>query len=145
MDAEGASQLAEYVRQHYSWDALDPQVDEPIVVNWDTFPSLTLPREQMFEPYRSFRLLEAAAVGSTLIISFAWGKPEEDDGRIYLLPLDTRPLAVDLADESALITLISHHIEHSLGGPRESWEPERTFKLSDKLAVVRPWTRTHAN
>jgi len=99
----------------------------------------------MFEPYRSFRLLEAAAVGTTLIISFAWGKPEEDDGRIYLLPLDTRPLAVDLADESALITLISHHIEHSLGGPRESWEPERTFKLSDKLAVVRPWTRTHAN
>jgi len=145
MDAEGASQLAEYVRQNYSWEALDPKVDEPTVVNWDTSPSLTLPRDQMFEPYRSFRLIDAAAVGTTLIISFAWGKPEDDDGNVYLLPLDTRPLMIDLTDESALITLVSHHIEFTLGGPRESWEPKQAIKISDRLSVVRPWTPTPSN
>jgi hypothetical protein len=139
MNAVEASELARYVRENFSWEALDLGVTEPTIVNWDSAPSLSLPREQMFEPYRSFRLLDAASVGSVVVISFAWGAPVEDDGQVYLLPLDVRDLTIDISDDAALYTWVSHRIEFTLGGPRESWESSRAIEIGEKLSVVRPW------
>jgi hypothetical protein len=60
--------LAELVREHSESDRLDPDMREPTVVEReDGSGSLVLPRDQMFEPCRSFRLLEAVPVGYVLV------------------------------------------------------------------------------
>ena len=131
--------LAELVREHFAPDQLDPDVREPTVVEHDDGSrSLVLPRDQMFEPYRSFRLLEAVAVGSVLVITFGWDDGA-DDGTIFLMPLETRDIDLDMADNIAVFTFVSHHIEFTLGGPRESWERARTTPLGPRFAVVRSY------
>jgi hypothetical protein len=133
--------LAELVREHFASDQLDPGVTEPTVVEHDDGSrSVVLPRDQMFEPYRSFRLLEAAAVGSILVITFRWDDGA-DDGTIFLMPLDTRDIDLDMSDNIAVSTFVSHHVEFSLGGPRESWERARSTPLAPRFAVVRPYTQ----
>lgn len=132
--------LAGLVRETYSPERLDPGISEPTVVELaDGSRAVALPREQMFEPYRSLRLIDAAAVGTTLVITFHWGDGQ-DDGTIYLMPLDGRDVELDMSDDIAVTTFLSHHLEFTLGGPRESWEAARTTPLSSRLSVVRPWT-----
>jgi len=49
------------------------------------FKSLSLPREQVFEPYRSFRLRDVTIVDTVLIICFTWVPPVPGmDDHIYL-------------------------------------------------------------
>jgi hypothetical protein len=133
--------LAEQIREHFASDQLTPDVRDPTVVEHDDGSrSLVLPRDQMFESYRSFRLLEAVAVGSVLVITFRWDD-SADDGSIFLMPLDTRDIDLDMADNIAVSTFVSHHIEFTLGGPRESWERARSTPLGPRFAVVRPYTQ----
>lgn len=134
--------LAEQVREHFAPDRLDPGLREPTLVEReDGSRSLVLPRDQMFEPYRSFHLLDAVAVGNILVITFRWDDGA-DDGTIFLMPLDTRDTELDMADNIAVSTFLSHHIEFTLGGPRESWERARTTPLGPRFAVVRPYTQS---
>ena len=86
----------------------------------------------MFEPYRSFRLIDAAAVGSTLVITFTWDDGA-DDGTVFLMPLDTRDIELDTSDNIAVTTFLSHHLEFTLGGPRESWERARAHTIRTAL------------
>lgn len=141
MDVADVARLAELVRVQYSPDQLDPGVTQPTVVELDDGSrSLVVPRDQMVEPYRSFRLIDAAAVGSILIITFQWDDGA-DDGTIFLMPLDTRDIELDLADNIAVSMFLLHHLEFTLGGPRESWERARTTPLGPRFAVVRPYTQ----
>jgi hypothetical protein len=141
MEMADVAALAEQVREHFAPEQLDPDVTEPTLVEYeDGSRSIVLPREQMFEPYRSFRLLEAVGVGSVLVITFRWDDGA-DDGTIFLMPLDTREIDLDMADNIAVSTFVSHHIEFTLGGPRESWERARTTPLGPRFAVVRPYTQ----
>lgn len=141
MEMADVAALAQLVREHFAPGQLNPDVSEPTVVEHDDGSrSLVLPRGQMFEPYRSFRLLDAAAVGSVLVITFHW-EDGADDGTIFLMPLDTRDIDLDMADNIAVSTFVSHHIEFTLGGPRESWERARTTPLGPRFAVVRPYTQ----
>jgi hypothetical protein len=132
--------LAELVRETYSPEHLDTGVSEPTVVELaDRSRAVALPRDQMFEPYRSLRLIDAAALGTTLVITFHWDDGD-DDGTIFVMPLDGRDVQLDLADDIAVTTFLSHHLEFTLGGPRESWEAARSIPLSPPMAAVRPWT-----
>lgn len=36
---------------------------------------------------------------------------------MFVLPLDTRDLDLDMDDEIALTTFLVQHVEHTLGGP----------------------------
>lgn len=38
------------------------------------------------------------------------------------MPLDGRDVTLDLTDDIAVTTFLSHHLEFTIGGPRESWE-----------------------
>jgi hypothetical protein len=141
MEVADVAVLAEMVRENYSSDQLNPGVTEPTIVEHDDGSrSVVLPREQMFEPYRSFRLIDAAAVGSVLVITFRWDDGVDDD-TIFLMPLDTRDIDLDMTDNIAVSTVLSHHLEFTLGGPRESWERARTTPLGPRFAVVRPYTQ----
>ncbi len=132
--------LAALVKESYSPERLDPGVSEPTVVELaDGSRAIALPQEQMFEPYRSLRLIDAAALGTTLVITFHWDDGD-DDGTIFVMPLDGRDVELDLADDIAVTTFLSHNLEFTLGGPRTSWEPARSTPLSRRLAVVRPWS-----
>lgn len=140
MDAADAAILAQMFREAYSPDALDTGVTEPTVQEFENGSrSITLPREQMWEPYRSLHLIDAVAMGSVLVITFAWHDGEDDD-TIYLMPLDVRDLQLEISDTIAVKTFLSHHLEFTLGGPRSTWEAARTTPLSPRFAVVRPWT-----
>ena len=139
MDAAAVDALAQLVKETYAPERLDTGVHEPTVVELaDGSRAVTLPRDQMFEPYRSFHLLDAAALDTTLVITFRWDDGH-DDGTVFVLPLDGRDVELDLADERGVATFLSHHLEFTLGGPRESWEAARSRPVSRRLAVVRPW------
>lgn len=130
------------VREDYSPERLDPGVTEPSIVETaNGSRSVTLPRDQVFEPNLSFRLVDAVAVGSVLFITFTWDDGA-DDGTPFLMPLDTRDIDLDMSDNIAVPTFLSHHLELTLGGPRESWERARTTPLGPRFAVVRPWTQS---
>ena len=133
--------LAELVREHYAPDRLDPGVTEPPVVeNDDGSRVLVVPRDQMVEPGRSLRLLDAEAVGHILVITFRWDDGA-DDGTIFLMPLDTRDIALDMHDNIAVTTFLLHLLEFTLGGQRESWERARTTPFGPRFTVVRPYTQ----
>lgn len=136
MDHGQAAEVAALVRDTYSDESLDTEVSEPTVVqNADGFRSLRLPREQMPEPLRSLHLLDAAAVGTTLVMTFRWG----DDDTVFLLPYDMRDADFELDDDITVRTFVTQLVEHTLGGPRESWEAARSTPISRRLTVVRPW------
>jgi hypothetical protein len=140
MTADEVEVLARLLRESYSPEQLDAGVSEPTVVDLaDGSRAVVLPRDQMFEPYRSFRLIDAAACGTTLVVTFSWDDGH-DDGMIFLMPLDGRDVELDLRDNIAVTTFFSRFLEFTLGGPRESWEAARSTPLSPRLAVVRPWS-----
>ena len=85
-------------------------------------------------------LLNAEAVGTILVITFRWDDGA-DDGTIFLMPLDTRDVALDMSDNIAVTMFLLHHLEFTLGGPRESWEHARTTPFGPRFAVVRPYTQ----
>jgi hypothetical protein len=126
VEAADVASLADLVREHYAPDRLDPGASEPTVIEHDDgSKSLTLPRDQNVEPYRSFRLLKAEAVGTVLVITFRWDDGA-DDGTVFLMPLDAREVTMDMNDNIAVSMFLLHHIEFTLGGPRESWERARS-------------------
>jgi hypothetical protein len=139
VDVADVAVLAALVLEHYTADRLDRGVSDPTVVEYDDGSrSVVLPRDHMFEPYRSFRLIDAAAVGSTLVITFTWDDGS-DDGTVFLMPLDARDIDLDTSDNIAVTTFLSHHLEFTLGGPRESWERARTTPFGPRFSVVRPY------
>lgn len=89
----------------------------------------------MPEPLRSLHLLDAAALGTTVVTTFRWG----DDDTVFVLPYDTRDLDIDLGDEITVRTFLTQLVEHTPGGSRESWEAARSTPISRRLVVVRPW------
>ncbi len=138
MNSAEVARLAAAVVEAYSPAALETGVDEPTLVTYDDgFRAITLPRDQQPEPLRSLHLLDAVAAGPVLVVAFTWR--EDDDGTVFVLPLDTRDLDLDLDDEITLTTFLVQHIEHTLGGPRVSWE-HASVLISPRLAVLRPWT-----
>lgn len=140
MTPADAAVLAALLKEHYSPDSLETGVSEPTMVpGEDGFEVLVLPREQMFEPFRSFHLLDAVALGPLLLVTFRWDDGT-DDGTIFLMPLDTRDVELDMDDDIAVTTFVDHHVSWTLGGPRESWEPQ-SLLLSPRLAVVQPHRR----
>jgi hypothetical protein len=133
------AELAAVIRADYSPAALDPQVTEPTVVeSADGWRTLVLPRDQQPEPLRSLRLVDAAAMGATLVIAFTWADGTDDE-TVYLMPLDARDLDVDVSDRVAVSHFLLQHVEYTLGGPRETWAGRSTM-ISRRLSVVRPWT-----
>jgi hypothetical protein len=138
MDVESVRALAEQIRESYAPEQLDSDVQEPTVAeHFDGSRSVTLPRDQMFEPYRSFRLIDAAALGATLVVAFTWNDGRGDD-TVFVMPLDCRDVDLDVRDEF-VTNFLTRFLEFTLGGPRESWEPARSTPLGPRLAVVRPW------
>jgi hypothetical protein len=134
VDTDQIARLAALVMETYSPAALDPGVTEPTIVTMpDGFRAVSVLRDQMQEPMRSLRLLEAVALGPVLVVTFAWD--DQDDGTIFVMPLDTRDLRLDLADNISVTTFL---VEHTLRGPRKSWESARSTPISRRLAVVRP-------
>ncbi|MDQ4116468.1 MAG: hypothetical protein M3235_05830 [Actinomycetota bacterium] len=135
----GVAELARLLRDEYSPEALDPGVDKPTVVDHEHgFRSVAVPRSEMPEPWRSFRLLDAAALDRILVVTFTWDDGSGDD-TVFLLPLDTRDVELDLSSERQVTTFLTQLIEFTVGGPRETWEPARSTPLSPRLAVVRPY------
>lgn len=140
METAQVARLAAAVVETYSPAALETGVDEPTLMNDDGgWRAITLPRDQQPEPLRSLHLLAAVAAGPVLVVTFTWR--ENDDGTVFVLPLDTRDLDLDLDidDDITLTTFLVQHIEHTLGGPRDSWEPTSTL-ISPRMAVLRPRT-----
>lgn len=143
MNTAEVAEIATLVRETYSPFALDTGVTEASVIEeLDGSRALVLPQNQMFEPARSLRLVDATAVGFVLVITFTW--IGDNAGTIFVMPFDTRDLELDLNDEIAVRTFLSRHVEFTLGGPRESWEPARATRISHRLSVVRPWTADQA-
>lgn len=139
MNATEVQVLAELVEQTYAPERLETGVREATIVELaDGSRAVALPRSQMFEPYRSLHLVAAAALDTTLVITFRWDDGH-DDGTIFVMPLDGRDVTLDLTDERAVTTFLAHHLEFTLGGPRESWEAARSTPFSRRLTVVRPW------
>lgn len=142
VDPARAAELAELVMLTYGDAELDTGVTEPTVVQYPGGSrAWVLPRDQMPEPLNSLHLIAAAAVGSTLVVTFRWG----DDDTVYLLPYDLRDFdydvdheITDLDDDITVRMFVTQLIEHTLGGPRESWEPARGTLISRRLTVVRP-------
>lgn len=56
MSSHLAAKLAEHVREYYSWEKIEKRglIEPTVVEDEHGFKSFSLPREQMFEPYRSF-------------------------------------------------------------------------------------------
>jgi hypothetical protein len=132
-----AQVIADLLRDTYGEASLETGVTEPTIVqDADGSRSLVLPRDQMPEPLRSLHLIDATAVGTTLVTTFRWG----DDDTVFVLPYDTRDLDFDLDDQVTVRTFLTQLVEHTLGGPRESWEAARSTPISPRLAVVRPWS-----
>lgn len=128
------------IRDTYSPAVLETGITELTVIELpDRSCAIALPRDQQEEPLRSLHLLDAAALGPILVVTFSWDDDTGDD-TIYLMPLDTRDLALDLSHDISVSTFIIRHVEHTLGGPRESWEAARSTPLSSRFAVVRPQT-----
>ena len=50
-----------------------------------------------------------------------------------------RDVELDMHSDAFVTTFVDHHLSWTLGGPRESWEPERGTRLSERLVVVRPY------
>ena len=139
MEPAQVAELATMIRRDYSPTALDPGVSEPTLVeDADGSRALVLPRDQKPEPLRSLRLVDVAAVGSTLVVTFTWADGSDDD-TVYLMSLDARDLDLDLDDPTVVSRFLLRHIEHTLGGPRDSWAPRSTM-ISPRLSVVTPWT-----
>jgi hypothetical protein len=133
------ARLAAMLREGYAPECLETGVSEPTIVeNADGFREYRVPRSQMFEPFRSLHLLDAVALGDLLVVTFRWDDGN-DDGTIFLMPLDTRDIELDMHSDTFVTTFVDHHLSWTLGGPRESWEPERATRLSERLAVVRPY------
>jgi hypothetical protein len=118
--------LAALVREHYAADGVDTGGTESTLRRVAQRPD--------FEPYRSFRLVDAATVGHTLVITFTW-----DDGAVFLMPFDARDVEVDMTDNIGVTTFLSHHLEFTLGGPRESWGRARATPFGPRFSVVRPY------
>ncbi len=132
------AELARLLRDGYSPEPLDPGVDGPAVVENDHgFRSVSVPRSAMPEPWRSFCLVDAAALGTTLVVTFTW-VDGADDETVYVMPLDGRDVELDLSSELQVETFLSRLIEFTLGSPREIWERAST-PMSPRLAVVRPY------
>ncbi|MEJ2862794.1 hypothetical protein [Actinomycetospora flava] len=55
------------------------------------------------------------------------------------MPVDTRTVEMDITDEPAVTTFLSHVLEFALGGERQAWESARSTPLEPRLTVVRPW------
>jgi hypothetical protein len=55
------------------------------------------------------------------------------------MPLGTRDSTLNLDSDTEVTTFVDHHLSWTLGGPRESWEPERATRLSARPSVVRPY------
>jgi hypothetical protein len=139
MDVDAVRTLAEVIRTSYAPEQLETGVREPTVVDLpDGSRAITLPRDQMFEPYRSFQLIDAAALGETLVVAFSWDDGNSDD-TVFVMPLDCRNVELDVRDEFAVTNFITRFLEFTLGGPRESWEAARSTPLGPGFAVVRPW------
>jgi hypothetical protein len=137
MDVHTVRALADQIRASYAPEQLDSEVREPTVVQLaDGSRAVALPRDQMFEPYRSFRLLDA--LGATLVVAFSWDGEGGDD-TVFIMPLDCRNVDLDVDDEFAVTNFLTRFLEFTLGGPRESWEAARSTPLGPRLAVVRPW------
>ena len=127
------------LKEDYAPECLETGVSEPTIVeNSDGSREYRVPRSQMVEPFRSLHLLDAVALGDILVITFRWDDGN-DDGTIFLMPLDTRDIELDMHSDTFVTTFVDHHLSWTLGGPRESWEPERATRLSERLAVVRPY------
>jgi hypothetical protein len=97
-----------------------------------------VPRSEQTEPWRSLALIDARAVGPVLTVVFSWDDGA-DDGTVFVLPVDTRDVDLDVGDDQAVTTYLSHLLEFTLGGDRAAWEAARSTPLSPGLAVVRPW------
>jgi hypothetical protein len=127
------------LKEDFAPERLETGVSEPTLVEGeDGFKVLVLPREQMFEPFRSFHLLDAVALGDLLVVTFRWDDGN-DDGTIFLMPLDTRDVELDMDSDTFVTTFVDHHLSWTLGGPRASWEPERATRIGERLSVVRPY------
>jgi hypothetical protein len=114
-------------------------VSEPTLVETASGSrALVLPRDQQPEPLRSLRLVDAVAVGATLVVTFTWADGTDDE-TVYLMPLDARDLDLDIDDPTVVTRFLLRHIEHTLGGPRDSWASRSTM-ISARLSVVTPWT-----
>lgn len=138
VETDEVAELAALVLESYSPAALETGVTEPRLVELpDGSRALTLPRDQMDEPFRSLRLIDAAALGPILVITFGWDS--DDDGTIFVMPFDTRDLDLDMADNIAVSAFLARHLEFTLGGHRASWEA-RSVLIGRRLAIVRPWT-----
>jgi hypothetical protein len=128
------ARLAALVRETYSDESLDTGVAEPTVVEAaDGSRALVLPREEMPEPLRSLHVVDAAALGCTLVVTFTWGTSAD----VFVMPFDARGLRLDPDDDIAARTFVTQLVEHTLGGARETWEP-RAIPISEGMAVVRP-------
>ena len=137
------ARLAAQLKEDYSPERLETGVSEPALVEGDDgHDVLVLPREQMFEPFRSLHLLDAVAVGDILVVTFRWDDGN-DDGTVFLMPLDTRGLELDPDSDTVVTTFLDHHLAWTLGGPRASWEPGRATRISERLSVVRPYDQRH--
>jgi hypothetical protein len=72
MDVDSVHALAEQIRSSYAPEQLETEDQETTVVELsDGSQPVTWPRDQMFEPYRSFQLIDAAALGQTLVVAFS--------------------------------------------------------------------------
>lgn len=145
MDVKDVAELAALVREKYSPEALAPVAEQPTrdesesEVHPDGWWVHELPSKDELQPWLSFRLIDAVAMGTTLVITF-WWDDGTDDETIYLMPLDTRDVDLDMSSDIAVKMFLLHHMEFTLGGPRRGWEP-RTILLAPSFAVVRPYTQ----
>ena len=139
MQPRDVETLARVLREQYSPTALDPGVSAATVVeDADGFRRLVVPRAEQTEPWRSLAMIDARAVGPVLTVVFSWDDGA-DDGTVFVLPVDTRDVDLDVGDDQAVTTYLSHLLEFTLGGDRTAWEAARSTPLSPGLAVVRPW------
>jgi hypothetical protein len=140
MDHADVRLLATTIREGFAPESLDHGVTEPTLMQQpDGFMALVEPRDQMTEPYRSIHLLDAVATGDILVITFRWD--DGDDGTVFLMPLDTRDVQVDLSDDIFVRHFVDQHLHFTLGAAREVWEPERATRISERLSVVRPYNQ----
>lgn len=133
MNPQDVAELARLFRETYSWEALDPGVSAATLQDG----AVVLPRDQMWEPLRSFKLIDAVATGPILLVMFTWADGEDDD-TVYLMPLDMRSVPLEMGDPISVDTFLSHHLEWTLGGPRDAWA-RRTVALTPHLVLVRSW------
>jgi hypothetical protein len=135
MDEATATAMAALLRATYNDAELDTGVHEPTVVeSADGSRAVVLPRDQMPEPLRSLHLVDAVAVGTTIVVVFTWAENQD----VFVMPFDARDVEVDPADDITTRTLVSQLVEFTLGGPRESWGAH-TFPISSRMSVIRPW------